>query len=311
MTTTFRLYTIMTRNIIEKIRAEVNRLKAEHQTPTFRGDEYEEGGVNGYQLALDKVLAKLSDLEKSEEPSDGLEEEIDKRWKEWLSEDKEQVDGVLPKSEFAFYARHFYELGRQSKPKVSEDVETEALRSAGVLLSEHFEDEDDDAIRTTALRCWKGGVIHGADWQRNRLLPMIDNICKGCRIQHEKENPVSERLEEEIERFLSNATKMDKGEWKGKYPISEMGFVVTARHFAKWGAEHAKECEECPSRGNTHSYLKGLEDGKKEMKEQMLKEAVEGCVTMYANKAYPTLIGIRERIGDTGDKVKIIIVKED
>lgn len=49
--------------IIEKIRAEIERLKKEHQEPTFRGDEYEEGGVNGYQLALDKVLSKLDTLQ--------------------------------------------------------------------------------------------------------------------------------------------------------------------------------------------------------------------------------------------------------
>ena len=56
--------------IIEKIRAEVERLKELHKTPTFNEDEYEKGGVNGYQLALDKVLAKLSDLEKEEKPSE-------------------------------------------------------------------------------------------------------------------------------------------------------------------------------------------------------------------------------------------------
>jgi len=56
-------------NTIETIRAEVERLKEEHKEPTFRGDEYEEGGLNGYQLALDKVLAKLDTLqEKSEKP---------------------------------------------------------------------------------------------------------------------------------------------------------------------------------------------------------------------------------------------------
>ncbi len=55
------------------------------------------------------------------------------------------------------------------------------------------------------------------------------------------EQPVCEDLEKEIQRFLSNATKMDKGEWKGKYPISEMGFGVVARHFAEWGAEHLKK----------------------------------------------------------------------
>ena len=48
---------------------------------------------------------------------EGLEEEIDKRWKEWISEDKEQVDGVLPKSEFAFYARHFAQWGAEHLKK--------------------------------------------------------------------------------------------------------------------------------------------------------------------------------------------------
>lgn len=38
-------------------------------------------------------------------------------------------------------------------------------------------------------------------------------------------------LEKEIKRFLSNATKMNKGEWRGKYPISDIGFRAVARHF--------------------------------------------------------------------------------
>ena len=49
--------------------------------------------------------------------SEELEEEIDKRWKEWISEDKEQVEGILPKSEFAFYARHFAEWGAEHLKK--------------------------------------------------------------------------------------------------------------------------------------------------------------------------------------------------
>ena len=48
-------------------------------------------------------------------------------------------------------------------------------------------------------------------------------------------------LREEINHFLSNATMMDKGEWKGKYPISEMGFGVVARHFFNLGLNARKE----------------------------------------------------------------------
>lgn len=47
-------------------------------------------------------------------------------------------------------------------------------------------------------------------------------------------------LEKEISRFLSNATMMNKGEWKGKYPISEMGFGVVARHFYNLGLNARK-----------------------------------------------------------------------
>lgn len=72
----------------------------------------------------------------------------------------------------------------------------------------------------------------------------VDAMLAECRGYDEEksEKPMNqEELEEEIRRFLSNATKMDKGEWKGKYPISEMGFGVVARHFAQWGAEHSKK----------------------------------------------------------------------
>lgn len=159
--------------IIEKIRAEVERLKKEGEkgnTLAQANNDYESHLQWEQQIAVaNRLLSKLSilsDLEKEEKPSEGFDGEFSK-----FSND---VDAEHPfpicVDEFKDFARHFYELGRQIKPKVSEDVETEALRSAGVLLSEHFEDEEDDAIRTTALRCWKGGVIHGASWQREQMM---------------------------------------------------------------------------------------------------------------------------------------------
>lgn len=48
-------------------------------------------------------------------------------------------------------------------------------------------------------------------------------------------------LEKEIKRFLSNATKMNKGEWRGKYPISDIGFRAVARHFWNKGYNARKE----------------------------------------------------------------------
>ena len=42
-------------------------------------------------------------------------------------------------------------------------------------------------------------------------------------------------LENEIIRFLSNSAKMNKGEWRGKYAISEIGFRAVAHHFYELG----------------------------------------------------------------------------
>ncbi len=132
---------------------------------TAEGDVFKEWGTTEKDY-LDKSMEKVR-----------LEMEIATYLKDW--EEDEEIglhlstdNGCIPieLDDVRDLARHFYELGRQSKPKVSEGLETEALRSAGVLLSEHFEDEDDDAIRTTALRCWKGGVIHGASWQKEQMM---------------------------------------------------------------------------------------------------------------------------------------------
>lgn len=48
-------------------------------------------------------------------------------------------------------------------------------------------------------------------------------------------------LEKEIKHFLSNATKMNKGEWRGKYPISDIGFRAVARHFYELGLNARNE----------------------------------------------------------------------
>lgn len=66
----------------------------------------------------------------------------------------------------------------------------------------------------------------------SELLEIIDSL--------QQEQPEVD-LENEINRFLSNATMMNKGEWKGKYPISEMGFGVVARHFFNLGLNARKE----------------------------------------------------------------------
>lgn len=55
-------------------------------------------------------------FKKQEQPEVDLEKEIDACWRNWLSpSNQKEVEGVLPKTEFAMYARHFYELGIKAR----------------------------------------------------------------------------------------------------------------------------------------------------------------------------------------------------
>ena len=150
-------------NTIETIRAEVVRLIKEC-----------DGSVSQYgfgkESACNRILNFLDTLqEKSEKP-------INPVLQDFPTTEKEMQDFLATHERIPVPERlNSLERILQEQP-VCEDLETEALRSAGVLLSEHFEDEDDDAIRTTALRCWKGGFIAGASWQKEQ---MMENALHG------------------------------------------------------------------------------------------------------------------------------------
>jgi len=67
-----------------------------------------------------KPIAKIElcplKVVQQKQPEVDLEKEIQECWQNWLSpSNQNSVDGVLPKEEFAFYAHHFYELGKNSK----------------------------------------------------------------------------------------------------------------------------------------------------------------------------------------------------
>ncbi len=68
----------------------------------------------------------------------------------------------------------------------------------------------------------------------------------------EKEEKPIEELEEEIERYLSTEWELDEDLNKDEpiyiYDCTWEDLKIFARHFAKWGAEHAKECEEKPNK---------------------------------------------------------------
>ena len=68
-----------------------------------------------FSTALLMVIELIDTLSK-EQQEVNLEKEIDVCWQNWLSpSNQKEVEGVLPKTEFAMYAHHFYELGKNSK----------------------------------------------------------------------------------------------------------------------------------------------------------------------------------------------------
>lgn len=195
--------------IIEKIRAEVERLIAMNKTR----NGFPAGTMCAVRIEVyENRLSFLDTLESENPMQEGLGEEIDKFLNEtgapycWCNDD-EQKDWCT------IIARHFYELGRQSKPKVCEELEEEIYRWWGEKYIKNSE-----------------GLP---------ILPIVQGI---------------------------------------------------ARHFAKWGAEHARE--------------------------QMMKEAVEGIAVINAHAKEDGFGYVRsEYIPDDVlrglGRFKIIIVKED
>ena len=155
--------------IIQKAKSEKQRVLIT-ETDGSANVYWDARSLDDVKSMLNSALAFIGEQSEKQTTAEGLEEE----YKDYVESDP--VYGKLVNRNAGLsIARHFAQWGaeharEQRKPKPSEELETEALRSAGVLLSEHFEDEDDDAIRTTALRCWKGGVIHGASWQKEQMM---------------------------------------------------------------------------------------------------------------------------------------------
>lgn len=237
--------------IIEKIRAEVNRLK-----PRIRkicGKEVKIP-VEKVREKFDTLLSFLSVLEKEcEKPTtaDGLERAVvdyfEGYWPGMETAEQCNTDLHFTPPAIMRLARHFYELGCRRTAEKYDEIE----------------------------------------YKRQRA-----DVCEG--------------LEEEIERYIPTSLAI-------KFPTTDIETIKSdiryiARHFAQWQKEQ-KVCEECPNRGNTHSYLKGLEDGKKEMREQMMSEAVEGVVVSELG-AVSLPRCVYEKYD--GQKVKLIILpKED
>lgn len=108
---------------IQVIKAEIERRKKSLRAGICNEKVFTRKQRNEMLVAseeLNRLSRFLSSLE-SEKPinsSEGLEQEIIKCWQDWISPSNEQsVEGVLPLSEFAFYARHFAQWKKEQMMK--------------------------------------------------------------------------------------------------------------------------------------------------------------------------------------------------
>lgn len=121
----------------------------------------------------------------------------------------------------------------------------------------------------------------------------IDNL--------ESKKPMN--LEEELKKEIEK--KYDQAKWGyvdgfGAVVMDKGQFIRIARHFAQWGAEHT------PLPEDTVLFNKGVAEGKR----LMMEDAVEGTITCHNLNRYILISGLDESL-TYGDKVRLIIVKED
>lgn len=102
--------------IIEKIKAEIERLKEE---ASIGLSEYDAGHENGICETCNELLSFLSTLESEKPMQEGLEEEIDKRYLQTRVVGHQDGVGeiLLGREAFGRIARHFAKWGAEHLKK--------------------------------------------------------------------------------------------------------------------------------------------------------------------------------------------------
>lgn len=155
---------------------------------------------------------------------------------------------------------------------------------------------DADKIRAEIRR------LYSEDSDRHIVRTSLEALSNLMDFLDTLEEPVSEDLEEELERRYEQA-KWGYVDGFGETVMDKEQFTRIARHFAEWGAGHT------PLPEDTVIFQKGVEEGKR----LMMEGAVEGEIQMRYSGCLcaKTIRAINEDKFKFGDKVRIIIVKEE
>lgn len=126
--------------IIEQIKAEIERLYNGEAPKHDQQCNFDDGYFTGID-----AIAQFIDTLESEKPmnQEGLDQEIIKCWQNWLSpSNQKEVEGVLPKTEFAMYARHFAQW--QKEQDEMSKVNYEGARAVYNNTVQHLQEKIDE-----------------------------------------------------------------------------------------------------------------------------------------------------------------------
>lgn len=272
--------------IIEKIRAEVERLKKDVDNTPLATEQ-----IAGYLFALVDVQKRLSDLEKEEKPTNPTIRE--QPVKTDIVEDLKHYLATTPKEQIKKDWESLKEWGKVG-PSVSEFLGWKQP------VCEGLEEE--------AESCWRivfpdGGI------ETTKMALTHDEFMLCAR--HFAKWGAEHRGSSEIPKDLESYAQMvenyyDVGEERGYLCVhrGEVKDAVIAG--AKWQAEQDQETIEL---AEDHAYLAGAVNER----EKIMNKAVEGHISTngMGNKyLFPNYNDDFKDVND-GDKVLIIIVKEE
>ena len=249
----------------------------------------------------------------SEKPMDqkGLEREIERcLWQ--LSDDPSN-------EELCMFARHFYELGCRRTAEKYDEIEYNRQRAEESVCDELEKEIEKFLNKTGAHYVWCNddeqkewcSIIarHFAQWGAEHLANSNDEVViNGHKVEYDKDKDaitmeeIPNDLEEAAKKYAHCPFTDDDGNFH------EDAFDANAYHDfivgANWQKQHDAELIEI-------AYNDGITIGMTKQTEQMMKEAVEGEITKDNRGNNVVRAGVFNKDFEYGDKVRIIIVKEE
>lgn len=177
--------------IIENIKDNIERrIHSIENCPFIEAEFGASEKREGKLIAYKELLSFISALEKSEKPmnQEELDQEIIKCWQEWISpSNKQSVDGILPLSEFAFYARHFAQWQKEQDNIISRQAEAERIKTQQMCYEKGQSDMKRQMMKEAVEGKIRGDIRNQEEkpyqiWAESDYLPLNEKFEIGDKV---------------------------------------------------------------------------------------------------------------------------------